>query len=232
MSSLSTSEEYKTRVLVVPFYSQNTALFSQTALAKGTVVHEIDVQGNLTTQDKTTVSINNISKDYYGVLKIYPDAEVRSLVITPAYQDNRVGALTIIYEGTQQLDTQPVGTEDQPITQAALSKQIALAASAARTASGNGSAFDVQGFKELIAVLDVSAASGTSPTLTVKITTYIAAIGAWVDYATALTFTQATAVTRQTIEKAGTIGQQIRAEWTIGGTTPSFTFSVTAVVKG
>lgn len=227
MSILTTSQEYKVRVVVIPFYSKMTALFSQTYFGKGTILRQIKVEGNLTTTDKTTVSINNISKDYYGTVLIYPDVEVRSLIITPAYQNNRVGALSITYEGTQQLDSAYVGTDDQPITQAALCKEIPLVASAARTVAGQGSAFDVQGFKEAIIVLDVTAA-GTA--LVVKITTYVNAINAWVDYATALTFTSVSAIARQTIEKAGNIGQQIRAEWTI--TSGSFTFSVTAIVKG
>jgi hypothetical protein len=228
-------EEYKIRVVVIPFYSQTTNLFSNTNLQKGTVIHEIRVEGTLTTQDTTTITMNNIPKQYSGKVLEYPDKEVRSLVITPAYQNNRIGWLTIIYEGHQQLDypaVSPVGTEDQPLESRIRCKEIALLPGAARTTSGQGSGFDVQQFTEMILRLSCTAASGTSPTLNVKITTWVNALSAFVDFATALAFTQLTTTGTQTLEKANNIGQKIRVEWTIGGTTASFTFSVTAVVKG
>lgn len=99
-----------------------------------------------------------------------------------------------------------------------------LVASAARTASGQTGT--VEGFddvKSLRAQLNVSAVSGTTPTLDVVIEDTLDgsnwnAVG---------TFTQRTAVGRQVIDVA-TLGRRLRVRWTIGGTTPSFTFSVLA----
>lgn len=94
---------------------------------------------------------------------------------------------------------------------------------AARTASGTGD--PSTGFKDrqrLRAQLDVTAAAGTSPTLDVVLedsldgTTWNALV----------TFTQATAATRQVVNYTGPFADRVRARWTIGGTTPSFTFNV------
>lgn len=98
---------------------------------------------------------------------------------------------------------------------------LTLAASAARTATGNGTAADPQDATTSYFKLDVTVASGTTPTLNVTIQGQDAA-GAWF---TLGTFTQATGVTAQTIA-VPVAGRNIRASWTIAGTTPSFTFSV------
>lgn len=100
---------------------------------------------------------------------------------------------------------------------------LTLAASAARTATGNGPAVDHEGASSAIVTLDVTAASGTGPTLNAKVQAQTAD-GSWVDVAT---FSQATAVGGQTIAVPVT-GRALRAAWTIGGTSPSFTFSVVA----
>lgn len=100
---------------------------------------------------------------------------------------------------------------------------ITLAASAARTATGNGTGVDPEVCSGGLAKLDVTAASGTSPTLNAKVQALAADGTTWVDVAT---FTQATGVTSQYLAVPIT-GRQVRATWTIGGTTPSFTFSLT-----
>jgi hypothetical protein len=97
---------------------------------------------------------------------------------------------------------------------------LTLAASAARTATGNGTTTDSEGASVANLTLDVTVRSGTTPTLDVTIQT--SADGtAW---RTAGTFTQATAVTSE--RKSFNLDRYVRAAWTIGGTTPSFTFSV------
>lgn len=112
-------------------------------------------------------------------------------------------------------------------------REVTLAASAARTATGNGDAFT--GFAPadiLAAQLVVSARSGTNPTLDVVIQTSLDGGTTWFDL---ITFTQATAATseRKTLADefeggadAKAIGDRLRAKWTLGGTNPSFTFSV------
>lgn len=101
---------------------------------------------------------------------------------------------------------------------------FSLLASAARTVTGSGSdvatlnARDLGG--QVRVYLDVTAAAGTTPTLDVRIQGKIN--GA---YYTIGTFTQKTAAGRDSIlieEAPGTL----RADWTIGGTTPSFTFEI------
>lgn len=98
---------------------------------------------------------------------------------------------------------------------------LTLAASAARTTTANGTTTDNEGALIANVKLDVTAASGTTPTLNVTIQGQDAA-GDWF---TLGTFTQATGVTAQTIPVV-LAGRQVRAIWTVAGTTPSFTFSV------
>lgn len=98
---------------------------------------------------------------------------------------------------------------------------LPLAASAARTATGNGSAFE-PGDKAIARLrLNVTAAAGTSPTLNVTIQTSHDGT----TWRSAGTFTQATAVSEQ--RAAFSIDRFVRATWTIAGTSPSFTFSIT-----
>lgn len=96
--------------------------------------------------------------------------------------------------------------------------------SAARTANGNS--LTVTGYsptEALRAQLDVTAASGTSPTLDVVIQDSLDGGATW---NTIGTFAQRTAAARQVINVAAPFAPLLRVSWTIGGTTPSFTFSV------
>ncbi len=99
-----------------------------------------------------------------------------------------------------------------------------FAASSARTVSGNSGA--VEGFEvasRLRAQLEVTATSGTSPTLdvvledTVDQGATLNAIG---------TFTQKVGPGREVINVTNLFTDRLRARWTVAGTTPSFTFSV------
>lgn len=102
---------------------------------------------------------------------------------------------------------------------------------AARTATGNGTAIDVQVLDgDLFLILDSAAGTGTSPTLDVKIQSSDTSGGTFSDISGA-TFTQ---VTGTAFQQAITISKDearrwIRVVYTIGGSTPSFTFSVNAV---
>jgi hypothetical protein len=100
-----------------------------------------------------------------------------------------------------------------------------LLGAGARTASANGTGVDLQplthpGGRNMKAFLDVAAASGTSPTLDVKMqesddnSSFSDIAGA--------TFTQATAAGQQQIH-FHTTKRYVRAVAAIGGTTPSFT---------
>lgn len=97
-------------------------------------------------------------------------------------------------------------------------------ASAARTTSGNSSAFSTADYDSVTGVLTVSAASGTSPTLVVDLET--TADGT--NYYTVGSFTQKTGVTAADSKAFGPLGATSRWKWTIGGTSPSFTFEIAA----
>lgn len=97
-------------------------------------------------------------------------------------------------------------------------------ARAARTATGTSAAFPTEDVNEVEAELVVHAApTGTSPTLTAALETRTAG-GDWY---TVASFPQVAA--------AGTtgrvfdgLGAECRWAWTLGGTTPSFDFSIAA----
>jgi hypothetical protein len=113
-----------------------------------------------------------------------------------------------------------------------LSSEVTVLASVARTVSGDTSAtpVDVGKYKEAVAFLDVTASSGTSPTLDVKLQTQDPVSLKWFDVAE-LTFAQKTGVASEMKTKANLLGNKLRCVYTLGGTTPSFTFSVGLVLK-
>jgi len=100
-------------------------------------------------------------------------------------------------------------------------------ASAARTTTGVGSWLSSDEFGAATLALDVTAASGTTPTLNVTVETR----GSSADSARSVgTFAQKTAVSAERKTFPG-FDNEYRVTWTIGGATPSFTFSVTGVGK-
>ena len=107
--------------------------------------------------------------------------------------------------------------------------EITLQPLGAVTATGSGSACDVSQYTQALVTLDVTAVSGTTPTMTVKIQTSDDGGTTWYDLPNA-SFTQATGATTQAIQITN-FGDMLRAAYTVGGTTPSFTFSVKAILK-
>lgn len=106
--------------------------------------------------------------------------------------------------------------------------EMELLASAARTATGNSQTISGLGpAKTLRVQLDVTAASGTSPTLDVVIEDTLDGT----NFNTIGTFTQKTAAGRQVVDITSPFADRIRVRYTIGGTGPSFTFSVKAAAK-
>ena len=127
---------------------------------------------------------------------------------------------------------------------------VRLATVVAATASGNGSTFPAPAFDRGITfVVDVSAASGTLPTLDVKIQTSFDGV-TWFDVmaffqittgATKVIKSMTTAPPAQaelgTVFSTSTLaadfgkshfGPYWRARWLIGGTVPEYTFTVDA----
>lgn len=96
--------------------------------------------------------------------------------------------------------------------------------SAARTATGNHDLSGIPGdWDEVVGYLNVTAASGTSPTLDIKYQTTPDDGTTWFDHTT---FTQATTTTTERKVFTVPVGVKGRLLYTIGGTTPSFTFSL------
>ncbi|MFE9098493.1 hypothetical protein [Streptomyces sp. NPDC007264] len=101
---------------------------------------------------------------------------------------------------------------------------LVAAASAARTTSGNSGTLSGFGdWTKFRAALNVTAASGTTPTLDVVIEDSLDGGTTWF---TVATFSQKTAAGTQAQDVTGVFSDTLRVRWTIGGTSPSFTFDV------
>lgn len=98
-----------------------------------------------------------------------------------------------------------------------------VVASAARTTGGDTGALTGYGHaSKLRAQLNVTAASGTAPTLDVVVEDTVDGT----NYNVIATFTQRTAAGRQVVDVTTPFTQTLRVRWTVAGTTPSFTFDV------
>lgn len=101
-----------------------------------------------------------------------------------------------------------------------------LHVSAAETTTVNGPSVDFEDAVEAVVMLDITAASGTTPTLDVVVQESVDEVR-WTDFDT---FAQQTG-TGQTQRKISGFARYLRAEITIGGTTPSFTFQMKCSAK-
>lgn len=99
---------------------------------------------------------------------------------------------------------------------------LPLAASATRTATGTGDTAEMGEKSCMRLKLDVTAVSGSSPTLDVIVETSPDGASNW---QTVATFAQKSAVSSELNVFPG-CDRFVRAKWTIAGTTPSFTFSL------
>jgi hypothetical protein len=100
---------------------------------------------------------------------------------------------------------------------------VTLLASAARTTTAAGTA--VTGFaaaQQLVLQLQVTAASGTLPSLSVAVQDTVDGT----NYNTIATFATASGVTREVIRLTSPFTDNLRVVYVIEGTTPSFTFNV------
>ena len=102
--------------------------------------------------------------------------------------------------------------------------------SKSRTTSADSGIIDLpmERYDELRIQLDVTAASGTTPTLDVVVEDTLDGV----NFNTIATFTQATGVTREVKNVTTPFGRRLRVKWTLGGTSPNFTFSTDIVGKG
>ncbi len=92
-----------------------------------------------------------------------------------------------------------------------------------RTTNGNSDNIKAIGGESIRAQLNVTAASGTSPTLNVLIED---SVDGGISYNTIGTFAQKTAAGREVINITTPFSETLRVSWSIAGTNPSFTFSV------
>ena len=104
----------------------------------------------------------------------------------------------------------------------------ALHPNAARTATGTGTAVDVRQMVGLgTVILDAAAGTGTTPTMALVVQDSADGTTGWapVPGAAFANLTTVASVQRLAVNLGATRGF-IRASWTIGGTTPSYQFSV------
>jgi len=108
-----------------------------------------------------------------------------------------------------------------------VSGPFTLVPSAARTASGNSGPVVLSGGQAVDLEVNVSAVSGTSPSMTLSVT--------WSDDGVNFGAPDGTPDSFAAITAAGTVVKQLQVKglymqiaWAITGTTPSFTFSVLA----
>lgn len=112
------------------------------------------------------------------------------------------------------------------INRAAAGQVDTLVPSAARTAAGNTGALGAGwgAVSTIRAQLNVTAASGTTPSLTVLLEDSLDGT----TWNTIGTFSAKTAAGREVINVTAPFTDTVRVSWTVTGTTPSFTFEVLA----
>ena len=112
----------------------------------------------------------------------------------------------------------------------ALAQQATLHTSAAETVTVTGADVDTEQLGSANFYLDVTAVTGTTPTLDVKIQEKDPVSGKYFDL---VSFTQKTAISSERKSYGSgageLLGKVIRYVATIAGTTPSFTFSLSMV---
>lgn len=106
-----------------------------------------------------------------------------------------------------------------------------LHATAARTSTGSATGLDLQQYDgEVVLVLDSAAGTGTTPTLDVTIE-HSDALGSGYTAISGAAFTRVTTTASQQklVVSKDEAKRYVRVTYTIGGSTPSFTFSVNGV---
>lgn len=106
---------------------------------------------------------------------------------------------------------------------------VTVAASAAKTATGNSGWLNAEDYQALSLTLDVTAHAGTTPTLDVSVETAEDSSGT--RSRTVGSFTQVTTTNGTQRKSFGPLDRYYRVVWTIAGTTPSYTFSLVGDAK-
>lgn len=98
------------------------------------------------------------------------------------------------------------------------------------TVTGNGAQvipLDFTRYNDLRVQLNVTAASGVSPTLDVTVQDTLDGT----NFNDIITFAQKTGVAREVANTTSTFGHSLRIAYTLSGTTPEFTFKIDIVAK-
>jgi hypothetical protein len=124
-------------------------------------------------------------------------------------------------------DRIPAGFQDADVIIRS-TRELNLHVSAARTASGNAPISQIVGdYTEGLLDVDISAVSGTTPSVIFRLETKIK--GRWRTVPNSATAAQ---TAQGSVQMPITnFGEEIRLAWTMTGTTPSFTFDSTFLVK-
>lgn len=97
------------------------------------------------------------------------------------------------------------------------------------TTNGQSADLTVGGYRELTLFVNVTNVTGTSPTLNIVLLSKDPVSGVYAPIDTSMP--QITAPGMYTLSKSGGLGSIIAVGWTVGGTSPSFEFSVGGVLK-
>ena len=104
--------------------------------------------------------------------------------------------------------------------------RIVIGANGAVSATQTSAKINTGGYANCVAYLNVSAHSGTTPTLDVKFQdSPTGAAGSWVDVPSGA-FTQVTTSNTSTRLALSNVGPYLQAVQTLGGTTPSYTYDL------
>jgi hypothetical protein len=106
--------------------------------------------------------------------------------------------------------------------------EVVIKESSATTSNSQSASQDVGQYTEGILLIDITAVSGTSPTLDIAVQTKINET--WVDIP-GVTVAQQTVVNTLAVALTN-FGKDVRLSMTVGGTSPSFTFSAHFLAKG
>lgn len=108
--------------------------------------------------------------------------------------------------------------------------EISATSESGVSGDGNGGETDISEYDQVLAVLDVTTANGTNPTLDVTVQGFDPGRGGWHD--TSDTFTQATSTTTELIDLSQAHKfARVRLSWSVGGTNPSFDFTIGLIAK-
>lgn len=179
--------------------------------------------GNTAPASTTTMTVGFINVEDQGrqKVRIASSDPVGSHAMPVQVMGGNLGSQTINGTVTATVGASISGGTISPLTVAGASAE----ASSAKTATGNSaSALTNASGTNAHFIVNVSASSGTTPTLVVRVQIQDPVSSTWVDLPGAAT----ASITSNgaTLLSVNNLPRTYRLAWVIGGTTPSFTFSV------